>query len=122
MSKMTWNETVEFCRQQDSSLVMMTKELFVVFSEPTNGIAPIMENIEDHLAYQTKLHNDGVMFAAGPLGSEDGSEYFGHGIFVYHAESIEQASQIAAADPMHIAGARSFRVVPWLLNEGDLRV
>jgi uncharacterized protein len=122
MSKMTWNETVAFCRQQDSSLVMMTKELYVVFSEPTNGIEPIMENIEEHLAYQTKLHNDGVMFAAGPLGSEDGSDYFGEGIFVYHAESLDQAAQIAAADPMHKSGARNFRVRPWLLNEGDLRV
>lgn len=122
MAKMTWNEVIEFCRQQGSSLMMMTKELYVVFSEPTNGLTPVMENMDDHLAYQTRLHNDGVMFAAGPLASEDGSEYLGHGIFIYHAESMEQAVQIAESDPMHIAGARRFRVVPWLLNEGDLHV
>jgi hypothetical protein len=99
MAKMTWNEVIEFCRQPGSSLMMMTKELYVVFSEPTNGLTPIMENMDDHLAYQTRLHNDGVMFAAGPLASEDGSEYLGQGIFIYHAESMEQAVRIAESDP-----------------------
>lgn len=122
MSKMTWNEVIEYCRQQADNLVMMTKELYIVFAEPTNGLAPIMENMDEHLTYQTRLHNDGVMFAAGPVASEDGREYLGHGVFIYHAESLEQAVQIAKSDPMHIAGARRFRVMPWLLNEGDLRV
>jgi uncharacterized protein YciI len=62
------------------------------------------------------------MFAAGPLASDDGPEYLGHGVFVYHAESMSHAVRIAASDPMHIAGARRFRVLPWLLNEGDLRI
>jgi uncharacterized protein YciI len=122
MAELTWNELIEFCRQQDGKLMMMTKELYIVFSEPTNGLAPIMENIDEHLAYQTKLHNDGVMFAAGPVAGGGGSEYLGDGVFVYHADSLEQAVQIAESDPMHIAGARRFRVLPWLLNEGDLRV
>lgn len=119
MARMTWNEVIEFCRKQD--LGLKTKELYAVFSEPTNGIEPVMEVIDEHLAYQTKLEKAGVMFAAGPLASEDGSEYLGDGIFIYHAESIEHATEIAAADPMHKAGARRFRVLPWLLNEGDLR-
>jgi uncharacterized protein len=121
MAKMTWNEVIEFCRRQEH-LNLKTKELYIVFSEPTDGLVPVLENIDAHLAYQTKLENDGVMFAAGPLASEDGSEYFGHGIFVYHAESMDHAVQIAAADPMHKVGARRFRVLSWLLNEGDLRI
>ena len=120
MAKMTWNELIELCRRQDLNL--MTKELYIVFSDPTNGLGPVLENLDDHLAYQIRLQNDGVMFAAGPLAGEGGSEYLGNGIFVYHAESMDHAVQIAASDPMHMAGARRFRVLPWLLNEGDLRI
>ena len=120
MAQMTWDSVVEFCRQHDSR--MKTKELYAVFSDPTNGLGPVMENIEAHLAYQLKLEDDGVMFAAGPLAGGEGVEYLGHGVFIYHADSMEQAAEIAAADPMHITGARSFRVMRWLLNEGDLRI
>jgi hypothetical protein len=44
----------------------------------------------------------------------------GHGIFAYHAESMDHAVQIAASDPMHMTGARPFRMLPWVLNEGEL--
>jgi uncharacterized protein len=92
------------------------------FFRPNEWTGPVLENLDGHLAYQIKLQNDGVMFAAGSLASEDGAEFLGHGIFVYHAKSMEHAFQIAASDPMHMAGARRFRVLPWLLNEGDLRL
>jgi hypothetical protein len=118
MANMTWDRLVEFCRQQN--LDIMTKELYAVFSDPVDGLGPVLENVEAHLAYQIKLQNEGIMFAAGPLAA--GSEYEGHGIFFYHADSLEQATEIAAADPMHVAGGRTFRVMHWLLNEGDLRV
>ena len=29
---------------------------------------------------------------------------------------------VAAADPMHQAGARTYRIRPWLLNEGSFNV
>ena len=32
---------------------------------------PILENIEAHLAYQVKLEEDGIIFAAGPIWTED---------------------------------------------------
>ena len=41
---------------------------------------------------------------------------------VVRADSLEQAEAIAAADPMHAAGARSYRVRPWIVNEGTLTV
>ena len=33
---------------------------------------------------------------------------------------MREAKRIAAEDPMHKAGARSFTVRPWLLNEGTV--
>ncbi len=41
-------------------------------------------------------------------------------MFIIRAKTLAEAKTIAASDPMHMAGARSFRVRPWLLNEGAL--
>jgi hypothetical protein len=31
---------------------LLDKKLYCVYTKPTNGLGPIMEHIEDHLAYQ----------------------------------------------------------------------
>lgn len=100
----------------------LAKQLYVVFTRPTQGIGPIMENLGVHLAYQEKLETDGIMFAAGPNWTDDGKEWEGDGMVVYRASSMEEASAIAAADPMHASGARSFTVRPWLVNEGTVTI
>ena len=38
------------------------------------------------------------------------------------ARSLAHAKELAASDPMHKAGARSFKVRPWLINEGGLTI
>lgn len=98
--------------------------LYVVSSKPTNGLGPVIESIDDHLAYQTKLEREGIMFAAGPLANDDATEWLGDGLFMYRADSLENAQAIAAADPMHSSGARTFTVREWMVNEGtfSLRV
>jgi uncharacterized protein len=96
--------------------------LFVVSSKPTNGVGPILANTEKHLAYQAKLERDGIMFAAGPFASEDGTEWLGEGLFVYRAESLADARKIAEDDPMHSSGARTFTVREWMVNEGSYSV
>jgi hypothetical protein len=30
------------------------------------------------------------------------------------------AADLAATDPMHVSGARTFRIVPWQINEGHV--
>ncbi len=44
----------------------------------------------------------------------------GVGMIVYRAESMEAARALAEADPMHSAGARSYTLRKWLVNEGSL--
>jgi uncharacterized protein len=39
---------------------------------------------------------------------------------VIRANSLAEAQAIAAEDPMHKSGARTYRVRPWLVNEGTL--
>ncbi|MEV6898940.1 YciI family protein [Amycolatopsis sp. NPDC051372] len=116
--RMPWKDLVEYSETHG----LLAKQLYVVVSTPTNGLGPVLENLDPHVEYQTKMEREGVMFAAGPFASDDLQEWHGEGMFVYRAESLEQATKFAEADPMHQAGARSFRVRLWLLNEGTYSV
>ncbi|PON15228.1 hypothetical protein C2W62_24970 [Candidatus Entotheonella serta] len=101
---------------------MLQKQLYVVFTTPTNGLGPVMENIEAHLKFQVQLEKDGIMFGAGPFWADNETDWNGEGMVVIRADSLAHAREIAAKDPMHASGARSFQVRPWLLNEGTLTV
>ncbi len=94
--------------------------LYVVFSTPAGGMDAVLANLEDHLAYQKEIEAKGIMFAAGPLADDAEENGSGEGLIIIRAASVEEARKIAAADPMHQSGARTFRVRPWLLNEGSL--
>ena len=99
---------------------MLQKQLYVVLTSPTNGLGPVMENIESHLKYQVELEEKGIMFGAGPFWTDDEKQWEGEGMVIIRASSLAEAKKIAEADPMHASGARSFRVRPWLLNEGTV--
>ena len=43
-------------------------------------------------------------------------------MIIVRAANVAEATAIAQADPMHQSGVRSFRVRPWLLNEGSYTV
>lgn len=105
-----------------ASGAMLQKQLFAIFTSPVDGLGPIFANIEEHLKFQVELEREGVMFAAGPLWTDDEESWEGEGLVVVRAESREAAIAIAKRDPMHVSGARSFRVRPWLINEGTMSV
>ena len=106
----------------EASKGMLQMQLFVVFTTPTNGMGPVMENIEEHLQFQVDLEQRGIMFGAGPFWADDEHTWNGEGMVIIRADSLEYAKEIAATDPMHSSGARSFTVRPWLLNEGRITV
>jgi uncharacterized protein len=116
--RMTWDEAVNWAETHD----LLAMRLYVIQSVPTNGLGPVMENLDPHVAYQRQLETDGVMFAAGPLADDAEQEWLGEGIFVYRAANREEAVKLAEADPMHSSGARAFTVRAWLLNEGTFSV
>ena len=105
-----------------ASAGMLQKQLYVVFTTPTNGMGPVMENIEEHLKFQVELEQKGIMLGAGPFWADDEDTWNGEGMVVIRADSLDHARQIASTDPMHSSGARSFKVRPWLLNEGRITV
>ncbi len=101
---------------------MLCLQLYVVFTKPANGLGPVMANIEEHLKFQVKLEQDGIMVGAGPHWLDDEETWGGEGMVIIRADSLAHAREIAAADPMHSSGAREFTVRPWLLNEGSLNI
>jgi len=101
---------------------MLQKQMFVVFTRPANGMGPVMQNIEAHLKFQVKLEQDGIMFGAGPFWADNEHDWHGEGMVIIRADSLAHAREIAASDPMHSSGARSFEVKPWLMNEGSMTV
>ncbi|GAA1329069.1 YciI family protein [Pseudonocardia xinjiangensis] len=111
---MPWQDLVTYSETHD----LLAKRLYVVFSEPTNGLRPVLENLDPHVAHQTELEKNGIMFGAGPFASDDEQQWNGEGMFIYRAGSLKEARKIAESDPMHSSGARSFRIRSWLLNEG----
>ncbi|MEL6233700.1 MAG: YciI family protein [Pseudomonadota bacterium] len=105
-----------------ASAGMLQKQLYAIFTTPTNGLGPVMANIEAHLEFQVALEQRGIMLGAGPFWKDDEQTWNGEGMVIIRADSLEHAKEIAASDPMHAAGARSFTVRPWLLNEGRITV
>lgn len=106
----------------DASKAMLQNQLFAIFTRPVNGLGPILANMDEHLKFQIGLEKEGIMFAAGPMWSDDGASWEGDGLVVVRAASREAAIAIAERDPMHKAGARTFHVRPWLINEGTVTV
>jgi len=106
----------------EASKAMLQKQLFAIFTTPVNGMGPVFEHLEAHLAFQVQLERDGVLYAAGPMWTDDGESWEGEGLVVVRAASREAAIRIAEGDPMHKAGAREFRVRPWMINEGTMTI
>ncbi|MTD57288.1 YciI family protein [Amycolatopsis pithecellobii] len=115
---MDWEQLIKDGRDRG----FLTKRLYAVNTVPTNGLGPVLAVLDEHAAYQVKLEQEGVMWAAGPFANDAEDEWEGEGFFVYRAESKAEAIRYAEADPMHSSGARTFRVRTWLLNEGSFRV
>ncbi len=114
----TWNDILERCE----SMGVLAKKFYVVFTSPAEGLGKVMENLEEHLAYQHEIEQNGTMFAAGPFATDDETHWQGEGMVIIRADSLAEAEKVAAADPMHSSGARSYRVRPWLMNEGSFTV
>jgi uncharacterized protein len=118
MSAPTPKEIIELSKERG----YRAKQLHVIFTTPANGMAPVMEHLQQHLDYQELLERRGVMFAALPHWSDDEQRRDGEGMVVVRAASFAEAEAIAREDPMHASGARRYRVRPWLVNEGTLSV
>jgi uncharacterized protein len=94
-------------------------KLYVVTSV-ARGLDAVLEHLQDHSAYLRELEDRGVLFAAGPLWTDDGDYFEGDGMLIYRAGSVVEAQAIADADPMHASGARTYRIRPWFIHDGNI--
>ncbi len=116
--KHPWPEKVTDVRSKG----VLGLQLYAVFTEPTGDMSSILPHMGPHLAYQKKLETEGILFAAGPFADDREHYWEGAGMVIIRASSLAAAQEIAEADPMHRSGARTFRIRPWLLNEGSFSV
>jgi uncharacterized protein YciI len=114
--RLTRGQAIEASREQGFAAL----ELFAIFTTPVAGLGPVLAHLEVHLAHQVAIEAEGTLFGAGPLGAEDGLHFDGEGLIIIRAGSLEEARQIADRDPMHRSGARTYRILPWILNEGAI--
>ncbi len=96
-------------------------QLYVVLSRATD-LHAVKEHLPSHRSYLAKMEDDDVLFAAGPLWTSDEQSFEGDGLLVYRAANVAAARKIADADPLHSSGARTYEIMPWLLNDGSLNV
>ncbi|MEN9775696.1 MAG: hypothetical protein RL322_2766 [Pseudomonadota bacterium] len=103
---------------------LLCLSLYVVFTRRAPGVsmAQMRQVTPEHLAWQVEIEQRGILFAAGPLFTEDDQSWEGDGMIVIRAASIQHASEIAASDPMHREAVRVFNIRPWLLNEGGFNL
>ncbi|MHA3021768.1 YciI family protein [Mycobacterium sp. BMJ-28] len=98
------------------------KVYFACFTERGQAnMEDIQRVIPAHKQWIAEQEAAGRIFIAGPFLTEDFS-YAGSGLIVFRAETSEQARLLAQQDPMHAAGLRTFRIVPWQINEGSIRI
>jgi uncharacterized protein YciI len=94
-------------------------EVFVAESIPQKSPDDVKAVLPDHLAYIQSLETAGSLIMAGPVSDDAGEEMTGAGMLVLRAASMEEARDLVAHDPMHLTGARQFRLRRWLINEGN---
>ncbi len=112
----SWSEYRSIARSRGA----LAFELFAVESKAAAPPETMQEILPRHLAYQKEMEAAGKLFLAGPLSDATGMEMSGGGLIIYRAASIDEARQIADADPMHKEGGRTYEVRCWLVNEGSL--
>lgn len=118
MGQSSWQQHIDHVTAKG----VLAKRLYVIFTTPTDGIEALPAQLPAHLAYQKDLEARGITFGAGPFADDTETDWSGEGMIIVRAQSVQEATAIAQADPMHSSGVREFRVRPWLLNEGSYTV
>ncbi len=116
MSTSSWDAHHENVKKKG----LLAKRLYVVLTKPAGGMDAVKAHLLEHLEYQLALEAKGAMFAAGPFADDNEQEWEGEGMVILRADSLEEARTLAENDPMHKSGARTFRLRPWMLNEGSI--
>jgi uncharacterized protein YciI len=100
---------------------MLRKKLYVILSKGGATAEQLGAVLPRHLEYMIVLEKTGVLFASGPLSAAPGQPA-GDGLTILRAASVEEAREIASADPFVINKLRTFEVREWTVMEGSIGV
>ena len=103
------------------------RQFYLCFTERTAREGDPMANLKpkmaEHLAWIAGLEQKGIAFAAGPFRDKNDPSYWnGDGMFILRADSRQEAAAIADTCPFHKSGLRTYRIVPWWMNEGCIQL
>jgi uncharacterized protein YciI len=104
-------------QHHDLTKNFLGKDYYVIVTTPVAPREELDKLLAEHLAHQIKLEKDGIMFAAGPLATEDGARV--GGLIIIRADSFAAARAIADSDPYHKNGLRTYTLTRWTINEGS---
>jgi uncharacterized protein YciI len=108
-------------RVEEMHARMLHKQLYIIFSEPTDKTGDRRKIFPKHIEYQLKIERAGILFAAGPFVDGKGKPQ-GPGMIVVRAKNMAEAKKIADADPFHKQGYRKYRIQAWQVNEGGFNL
>ncbi len=98
------------------------KVFFLCFTEPASPTPEeIRPHLEAHKAWLVGLERSGDLVLGGPM-LDDNYRFAGPGLLVLRATSFAEARAVADADPFHARGIRTYRLVPWQVNEGSIEL
>ena len=100
---------------------MLRKKLYVILSRGGATAEQLGAVLPKHLEYMIGLEKAGVLFASGPLATAPGQPA-GDGLTVLRAAGLDEAREIASADPFVINKLRTFEVREWTVMEGSIGV
>ena len=102
------------------SAKFLRKDLYVVRTRPVVPREKLETLLAEHLEHQIRLEKTGVLFAAGPLFDEQGTNIGGQ--IIVRAKSFAEARAIAHSDPFHSSGFRTYSIERWSMNEGRIMI
>jgi uncharacterized protein len=98
---------------------MLRKKLYVILSTGAATPDQLGAILPEHLEYMIGLEKRGVLFASGPLNTAlDGP--VGDGLTILRAASLDEARDLALADPFVRNKIRTFEVREWTVMEGSV--
>jgi uncharacterized protein YciI len=95
--------------------------VYLCFTEPAEGVSAerdLRPHLDSHKAWLGAVEASSELLFAGPMLDED-YRYAGSGLLVLRAGSVGAAKEIVDRDPFHAKGLRTYRIVPWQINEGS---
>ncbi len=98
---------------------MLRRKYYAVLSRPSSTPEKLKALLPAHLEYMIGLEKRGVLFASGPLSDGPGPPS-GAGLTVLRAANVEEARELADADPFVVGGLRTYELKEWTVMEGSL--